>query len=60
MPNPPPPGQNLSQPLPRIYICNSTVKLGYNELGYKELSVITNKKQWLVGSGKFIYNFSRL
>jgi len=30
-----------------------TVKLGYNELGYKEHSVITNKNIYLVGLGHF-------
>ncbi len=30
-----------------------TVKLGYNELGYNEHSVITNKKIILVGLGHF-------
>jgi hypothetical protein len=37
-----------------------TVKLGYNELGYNELSVIANKKIYLVGLGHFNDNFSRL
>ncbi len=27
-----------------------TVKLGYNELGYNELSAVTNKNKYLVGS----------
>jgi hypothetical protein len=38
----------------------NTVKLGYNELGYNKLSVITNKNKEMVGLGYFIYNFSRL
>jgi hypothetical protein len=29
----------------------TTVKLGYNDLGYNELPVITNKKIALVGLG---------
>ena len=39
---------------------SNTVKLGYNELGYNELSVIANKKIYLVGLGHFNDNFSRL
>ncbi len=31
-------------------IFGNTVKLGYNELGYSELPLITNKKNNLVGS----------
>ncbi len=38
----------------------NTVKLGYNELGYNEHSVITNKKHILVGLGHFYDRFSRL
>ncbi len=38
----------------------STVKLGYNELGYNEHSVITNKNNYLVGLGHFYERFSRL
>ncbi len=38
----------------------STVKLGYNELGYNEHSVITNKKICLVGLGHFYDEISRL
>ena len=34
-----------------INIDKNTVKLGYNEHGYNEHSVITNKIFWLVGSG---------
>ncbi len=37
-----------------------TVKLGYNELGYNEHSVITNKNIYLVGLGHFPDKFSRL
>jgi hypothetical protein len=37
----------------------NTVKLGYNELGYNEHSVITNKKFYLVGSSH-IYDGLRL
>ncbi len=36
------------------------VKLGYNELGYNERSVLTNKKFILVGLGHFCDRFSRL
>jgi len=38
----------------------TAVKLGYNELGYKEHSVITNKNNYLVGSGHFYDAFSWL
>ena len=38
----------------------NTVKLGYNELGYSELSAIANKKIRLVGSGLFNGSVSRL
>jgi hypothetical protein len=41
-----------------LIIC--TVKLGYNELGYNEHSVITNKNIYLVGLGHFHDKFSRL
>ncbi len=37
-----------------------TVKLGYNELGYNEHSVITNKNIYLVGLGQFYDIISRL
>ncbi len=37
-----------------------TVKLGYNELGYNETSVITNKNNYLVGLGHFHDIFSWL
>ncbi len=37
-----------------------TVKLGYNELGYNEHSVITNKNNCLVGLGHFPDKFSWL
>jgi hypothetical protein len=37
-----------------------TVKLGYNELGFNEHSVITNKNIYLVGLGHFYDKFSRL
>ncbi len=39
---------------------NNTVKLGYNELGYNEHSVIANKNIYLVGFGHFYVIFSRL
>ncbi len=39
---------------------SNTVKLGYNELGYNEHSVITNKNNYLVGLGHFYDIFSRL
>jgi hypothetical protein len=38
----------------------STVKLGYNELGYNELSGITNISHCLVGSSQTNKTFSRL
>jgi hypothetical protein len=38
----------------------STVKLGYNDLGYNELPLIANKKFTLVGSGDFTILFSWL
>ncbi len=31
---------------------DTTVKLGYNELGYSELPVKANKKMFLVGLGE--------
>ncbi len=39
---------------------DSTVKLGYNELGYSELPAIANKNNILVGSNQFDGNCSRL
>ena len=42
-----------------IYILY-TVKLGYNELGYNEHSVITDKNIYLVGLGHFYDIISRL
>ncbi len=39
---------------------DTTVKLGYNELGYSELSAIANKNIKLVGPGVFNGSFSRL
>ncbi len=38
----------------------STVKLGYNELGYNELPVITNVSHCLVGSNHTNKTFSWL
>jgi hypothetical protein len=35
-------------------------ELGYNELGYNEHSVRTKKNNYLVGSGHFYDDFSRL
>ncbi len=35
----------------------STVKLGYNKLGYSEHSVITNTYIYLVGSGHFMTDY---
>jgi len=43
-----------------IFNFDNTVKLCYNELGYNEHSVITNKNIKLVGSGHFYDDFSRL
>jgi hypothetical protein len=37
-----------------------TVKLGYNELGYNKLPLITNKTFDLSGLGYFNTHFSRL
>jgi len=37
-----------------------TVKLGYNELGYNEHSIITNKNIYLVGLGHLYDIISRL
>ncbi len=39
---------------------STTVKLGYNELGYNKHSIITNKNIYLVGLGDFDDKFSRL
>ncbi len=39
------------------FVVWTTVKLGYNELGYNEHSVITNKKIYLVGLGHFSDTF---
>ncbi len=52
---------NVTSPrkLTKIYQ-QSTVKLGYNELGYNEHSVITNKMFYLVGLGHFCDSFSWL
>ncbi len=41
------------------FVLQSTVKLGYNELGYNEHPDITNKED-LVGLGNFMGIFSRL
>ncbi len=43
-----------------ILLMTCTVKLGYNELGYNEHSVIKNKIIYLVGLGHFYDSFSRL
>ncbi len=44
----------------QIQIAENTVKLGYNELGHNEHSVITNKNIYLVGLGVFNDKFSGL
>jgi hypothetical protein len=44
----------------RFNLKTNTVKLGYNDLGYNELSLIANKKLSLVGLGNFTILFSWL
>jgi len=44
----------------RKSVQQNTVKLGYNELGYKELPVIANKHNILFGSNQFIRTCSRI
>ncbi len=68
--HPPAPEENFTLPRKSLQITNvwnikkqqswkivNTVKLCYNELGYNDYSVITNKNNYLVGLVIFLINF---